>query len=388
MSTQLLDHNPDLLKLKNEGYDIRIIENNIIIFGIPYVTEKKLIEFGAIFCSYNLCANNIVSLLDHTMYFTGSYPCNKNGDRLKTFVHSEVSVKLTTEIIGKYYFSSKPNDRNYIDFYEKFCRYIELLSHHAILIDPSVKASFFDYEFYENQDIFYYPDTSSARAQITNISKKLNNLNISIIGLGGTGSYILDFVTKTHVKSISIFDGDFLNNHNAFRMPGVVTLEELNEKQYKVDYLEKKYSKFKKGIKAYSVCIDNSNLNLLSGSDFVFLSIDSPKSKISIINYLLENNIPFIDVGIGITEVNGCLRGSMRKTMILNKDSIYLNRIQIKENNEDDLYKQNIQISELNAMNAIQAIISWKKYYGFYQNIEDYLNSTFTLDEEEFFHES
>lgn len=58
------------------------------------------------------------------------------------------------------------------------------------------------------------------------------------------------------------------------------------------------------------------------------------------------------------------------------------------EDMHEDIYAQNIQIAELNALNAIQAIIAWKKYFGFYQSAESYYNSTFTIDEEELYNEA
>ncbi|WP_318271316.1 ThiF family adenylyltransferase [Sphingobacterium cellulitidis] len=46
---------------------------------------------------------------------------------------------------------------------------------------------------------------------------KLERQKIAIIGLGGTGAYILDMVAKTPVKEIHLFDGDSFDQHNAFR---------------------------------------------------------------------------------------------------------------------------------------------------------------------------
>src|SRR5438445_712509 len=64
---------------------------------------------------------------------------------------------------------------------------------------------------------------------------------VVIIGLGGTGSYILDLVAKTPVQAIHLYDGDVMLTHNAFRSPGAPTIEELEKRLRKVDYLEAKY---------------------------------------------------------------------------------------------------------------------------------------------------
>ena len=43
--------------------------------------------------------------------------------------------------------------------------------------------------------------------------------------------------------SILLFDGDFFDNHNAFRAPGAPTLEELRRRPYKVDYFADMYGR-------------------------------------------------------------------------------------------------------------------------------------------------
>ena len=42
--TQLIDHNPDLKKLKDEGYQIDVVNGHLVVFGVPYVNEEKKIK--------------------------------------------------------------------------------------------------------------------------------------------------------------------------------------------------------------------------------------------------------------------------------------------------------------------------------------------------------
>jgi hypothetical protein len=48
----------------------------------------------------------------------------------------------------------------------------------------------------------------------------------------------------------------------------------------------------------------------------------------------------------------------------------------------DDLgeYDTNVQIADLNALNAALAVIKWKKLLGFYRDLEQEYNSTYTTD--------
>lgn len=386
MSIQLINHNPDLKKLKDERYNLSIIKNNIVIEGIPYVNNDKKIAFGSIFCSFNLLEENKVEQQDHTVWFTGEHPCDQNGNQKKALVAGVGENKLRDDIVGLCHLSSKPDSGKYDNFYEKMKRYIDILSAPAKSIDPSIRHKNFDYEFYEEDSVFVYRDTNTARAEITSINNKVKDKKIAIIGLGGTGAFILDFISKTPVSEIGLFDGDQLKNHNAFRIPGAVPLDELGKRQSKASYLENIYKKLHTGIRYFEEFIDETNVDLLKEYDFVFIAVDDSKSKEPIVNFLINSQIPFIDVGMGITktEQEDSLRGQIRKTMVTSENKKYLNKVPTKGKQEDanDIYQQNIQLIELNALNAALAVIEWKKYFGFYNQLDNTYHSLFIIDKE------
>lgn len=160
--------------------------------------------------------------------------------------------------------------------------------------------------------VFNYSDTHSSRAGIISVNDKLKNQRIAIIGLGGTGAYVLDFVSKTPVKEITLIDGDDMLNHNAFRAPGAMSIEELRDRPSKVSFLKNKYEKLRKGIIAHEIYLKEENLNLLDNHDFVFISIDKAEAKKPIIDYLISVQIPFVDLGMGVTLKGEALRGTVR----------------------------------------------------------------------------
>lgn len=383
MSTQLIDLNDDLRKLRDEGYNISIVSGNLVVEGIPYVNKDKKILFGTLYCPLTLSGERTVRPQDHTVRFMGEHPCDQFGTENKSFVNSAQIHTLTSDIIGSYYFSSKPQIGYYDNFYVKMTTYIELLSAPAKSIDPGVSAQNFEYNDYSDVSVFKYTDTNMARAGLSHISEKIKDQKIAIVGLGGTGSFVLDFVCKTPVKQISIFDGDIMLNHNAFRIPGAMSLDELKKGYSKVSYFKEKYEKLRYGIVEHDIFLDKSNVNLLDGHDFVFLAIDKAEAKKPIIEYLLISKIPFVDLGMGISVVDNSLRGTIRKTLITPDNSKYLNKIAMEQTADDNVYSQNIQISELNALNAILGIITWKKMNGFYLTEETFYNSSFVIDEEE-----
>lgn len=134
--------------------------------------------------------------------------------------------------------------------------------------------------------------------------------------MGGTGSYILDLVAKTAIMEIHLFDGDDFNQHNAFRAPGAASLEDLEKHMKKTDYLENIYSKMHRQIVSHGYFIDACNIDILGEMSFVFVSIDNNSVRKMIVDYLLIAGIPFIDVGVGITEVDGRLGGLVRTTVV------------------------------------------------------------------------
>lgn len=231
-------------------------------------------------------------------------------------------------------------------------------------------------------NIFKYPDTNSARAKIEALNNKFEDLKIGIIGLGGTGAYILDLISKTPVAEIHLYDGDVFQLHNAFRAPGATpaTKFSANRSLYKVDYLKTIYDEMHSKIMAYKMFINNENINELKKLDFIFISVDNSKGRYMIASGLLLLNIPFIDVGLGVNEVENELIGTVRVTVGSPQKNDHLeNRIGSEELDGNE-YATNIQIADLNCLNAALAVIGWKKYVGFYQDLKKEHNQLYFIN--------
>jgi hypothetical protein len=124
----------------------------------------------------------------------------------------------------------------------------------------------------------------------------------------------------------------------------------------------------------------SSNVDELAGMDFVFLSIDNGDAKKVIVEFLREQNITFVDVGMGLENVDGKLIGTVRVTTATREKNNHLkDRIPFVPEVENE-YSNNIQIADLNALNASLAVIRWKKLSGFYHDFEKENHSTYTID--------
>jgi hypothetical protein len=231
-------------------------------------------------------------------------------------------------------------------------------------------------------EVFRYPDTNAARASIEYLNRKFENLKIAIIGMGGTGSYILDLVSKTPVKEIHIYDSDTFQLHNAFRAPGAISGEKFDEDGIlkKVQYYASTYSNMHTGIIPHDYNVTINNESELAEMDFVFISVDKNAARSVIVEGLLLLGVPFIDCGLGVNKVNDSLLGTLRVTTAtsLKKDHLG-SRIGAMEFDENE-YAPNIQIADLNCLNATLAVIKWKKIIGFYQDLKHEHNSLYLIN--------
>lgn len=237
--------------------------------------------------------------------------------------------------------------------------------------------------------VFKYPDTNSSRAGIDYMNSKFERQKIAIIGMGGTGSYILDQVAKTPVKEIHIFDGDIFQLHNAFRSPGAISTEQLEAKNgiKKVDYYYEIYSKMHNGIKPHSIYVTSENVHELKDFNYVFISVDRNKARFNITKSLLAMGVTFIDVGLGVNKFEDSLNGAIRITVGSRMKNDHLDSRIGSQEFEENEYANNIQIADLNGLNAMLAVVKWKKLSGFYQDIKKEHNILLFINTNKLFNE-
>lgn len=233
-----------------------------------------------------------------------------------------------------------------------------------------------------NSEIFKYPDTNSSRANIDFLNRKFKGQKIAIIGMGGTGSYILDLVSKTPVKEIHIYDGDIFQLHNAFRAPGAISEDKfgIDGDLSKVDYYFEVYSRMHSGIIPHWKYITVENIEELNEIDYTFISVDKNKVRSMLTQELLKMKRIFIDVGLGVTRLEDSLIGTIRVTTGTPRATTHLQHRIGSEESDDNEYATNIQIADLNCLNATLAVIKWKKLSGFYQDLKEEHNSLFFIN--------
>jgi predicted ThiF/HesA family dinucleotide-utilizing enzyme len=386
MSSQLVSRSSDLQRLRDEGYDIEVRSTNLLV-KVPYVTATKTVAQGTLVSELSVSGETTTAPNTHVVSFIGAtdgdLPCDNLGRDLDELINQRGPIPLGDDLVASCSFSHKP-DPTYPDYYEKMSTYANMLLAYAQAIDPKATAkTFAPVAADADESVFRYFDSASSRARIGAVTDKLRRLRkIVIVGVGGTGSYVLDLVAKTPVQEIHLYDSDTMLTHNAFRTPGAASFDELVAAPEKVSYLQAKYDNMHRQVIAHPVDVDSENIEELRDADFAFLSIDGGSSKRFIIEKLQEFGVPFVDVGMGVYQVGDSLGGLVRTTTSAAGHTAHIwDNVRISfADEEDDEYDQNIQIADLNMLNAALAVIKWKKLFGFYADLEHEHSSTYTID--------
>ena len=311
-----------------------------------------------------------VAQTDHQVFFAGSVPYGLDGEQISNLGGGPYHLALSDaskDVVVQRSFSNKPKcTGKFVDFFEKIESYVAIISGPAIELHGTTPYTFRIVEDVASDSVFKFQDTLTSRAEIADLAAKFKDDVIAVIGLGGTGAHVLDFVVKTPVREIRAFDLDLFCVHNAFRSPGRLEPTELG--QSKAEVYRGRYENFRTGLSATSTLVDASCPDELDGVTFAFVCVDKGVSRAGIFDLLIEKGIPFIDVGMGLKRTKGQLNGMVRATYY---SAEHGQKVRDKElaplaDSPDELYRTNIQISELNALNACLAVIRFKQLRGFY----------------------
>lgn len=358
----------DLERLRDEGYDIALVDGLLVVRGIPYVTQSRAVERGTLMVPLRMAGDATLPPDTHSVRWRGETPRSATGDWLrelnpgKTRGHGEDRYRLLCH---------KPAGREFHDYHELVTSYVNLFAKHAVLLDPHCTARTNGAIVREHNSAspFNYVDTASSRAGVETFSRRLEGMTIAIVGLGGTGSYVLDLVAKTPVATIHLFDDDTFDQHNAFRAPGAVAIEDLVVRRAKVDHFAAIYSRLHRGIVPHAERMQRGSLAALDGMDFVFLCIDEIGPKRAICERLTRAGIPFIDTGIGLDVAPDGVFGLVRVTTSTDATrQAALDCMPGGHGGIDDPYRTNVQVADLNALNAALAVVRWKRLFGFYRD--------------------
>ena len=390
----------DIGRLRDEGYDVAIQSGYLLVHSVPYVTSAGHVERGTLVAPLNMPDGQTTAPpRTHVVMFTGEQPCDRHGRPIGGIALDQLASEPVPGVHVRRRFSNRPKTNvpkecsaaGYCDYHQMMTRYADIISVHAAAVEPGATARIYPPLTTQPGDDspFVYQDTASTRAGVSDLSRRLALGKVVIIGLGGTGSYVLDLVAKTPVREIHLYDGDHVASHNAFRAPGAMAVSVLRERPNKVDYFARVYSEMHRGIVPHAVYVTQDNASELTDADFVFVCLDKNEPKKAIFDALEEAGVPFVDVGLGLVlGQDRMLGGQVRVTASTdqNRTAARTHVSFADRDEEEDLYHDNIQIAGLNMLNAAFAVERWMKHFGFYRDAERPHHSVYIVDSHDIIH--
>lgn len=387
---ELASHNAFLKDLEETGYLIDFIGGYLVFYGLPYLDKDGQLQHGDWASPVDLSGAVIDPPKSHQAWWRGGRPCDQQGRELRLGGRAH-RVTVKPDLVTDFSFSFKLHDENgamraYRSFDEKVRTYLDTITAPAIAAYPqqatplraiAVKAA-------AQGSPLRFPDTMSSRYHINDLSALLRDKKVAIIGLGGTGSYILDFLARTHLEKIALFDDDKVHVHTIFRLPGFIP-QAIGK--LKVEVLARHYAQWHAGIEPVSERITSENVACLKAFDFIFVSVDDGAARHLIVDWLSANGLPFVDCGMGLNRSTVGLSGFVRITGVDRKafnDNVRTVHLPV-ENAKDDEYRKQAQITELNALNATLAVIRFKQHFCLFDREDEatsyiFDSATFEID--------
>jgi hypothetical protein len=389
---ELASRNPVLQTLVDEGYIVDFIGGHVVVYGVPYLDMDDALQFGDLCTPVDVGENYVIQVVGkHQFWWRGGKPHRSGGVPLPVSPQPN-KTQVAPDFVTDFAFSLKLLDdnkqmRDYASFEEKIRTYLDMIVPPALAAHPGAQLSQgVAQRAAEQRSPLRFPDTASARYGQNDVADKLRGKRVAIVGLGGTGTYVLDFVARTHLENITLFDDDQVHLHTLFRAPGCIVA---GLGKLKVNALYQVYDMWHAAISAVPERITVDNIELLAPFDFVFVSVDDGPSRQLIVEWLSARGIPFVDCGMGLERslegLNAMVRvtGVDREAYERTRGTMYLPT----ENPKDAEYRRQPQIVEFNALNAAFAVIRFKQHFELYERAVDaashlFESSSFSLDRE------
>lgn len=381
MFQELVSHNKDIEQLLLKGYAIALDSGHLVVRDIPYLDDEGALCWGAIVCKLKSTDNKHFVMEDHQIYFAGSHPHGLDGKPIANLAGGPHSLPLiSTDVVVQRSMSNKPAD-GYADHGAKIDRYVTILCGPAMERYGASPLTFRKVKSEGEESVFRFADTLTSRAEIGDLAQLFKNEIVAIIGLGGTGSYVLDYMVKTPVARILGFDRDPYHVHNAFRSPGRLDQDELDRP--KPEVYQGRYENFREGLDLVPKFIDASCEGDLKDVTFAFVCVDKGSARRGIFDLLTKMKIPFIDVGMGLDRKQHKINGTLRATYYEPQNAQKIIEMGLAELSDrpDDEYRVTVQIAELNALNACLAVLRYKQIKGFYLDENDFGHMLFKVND-------
>ena len=186
---------------------------------------------------------------------------------------------------------------------------------------------------------------------------------VAIVGLGGVGAWIADFVVKADPREVHGWDYDCIEPKNILRMPGGLDPNVWIGKP-KADWFQEIYSLIHTSVHGHNVKVLSDGVQeVIERTTFAFVAVDDADDRMVVCDALANAGIPFVVVGLSLVRKDKRVKISMRIVTAHAGVSSWREAIpQVGHAGQDDY--GSLDLPDVYSMAAGWAIQSWRKMRG------------------------
>ncbi len=198
-----------------------------------------------------------------------------------------------------------------------------------------------------------------------NISK-LANINIGVVGIGGIGCPLVQYLVSSGIKELILIDGDVVDKTNLNRQI-LFNLKDLGEKKVKVAKKKLKLINPDCKIRTFDTNINNNNIDCLSSCNIVIDASDNWQVSRLLNEYCTKNSINFLFSSVIKHDIQIILFDNSDRSKHLCLNCIFPNK------NDIELPRcETVGISGISA--GLAGLIAAQKIINFYLNLSNESN--------------
>ena len=186
---------------------------------------------------------------------------------------------------------------------------------------------------------------------------------VAVIGLGGVGAWIADFVVKADAPEVHGWDYDCIEPKNILRMPGGLDPNVWIGRP-KADWFEETYSVIHRNVRGHNIKVLPENVHAVTeGTTFAFVAVDAADDRMMVCGALANAQIPFVVAGLSAVRKDKRVKVSMRIVTAHVGVGSWRDAIpQVGQAGQDDY--GSLDLPDVYSMAASWAIQSWRKMRG------------------------
>ena len=274
-------------------------------------------------------------------------------------LYDRSGTELTNGVIGRspsyLTLSIKLKGRNYEDAWEALNNYVKEV--YALFLGRSASTE------EAAPRPYTFPVLGDQLPEAVEWRRLVAQERVAIVGLGGVGAWIADFVVKAGPREVHGWDYDCIESKNILRMPGGLDPNVWIGKP-KADWFQETYSLIHTRVHGHNVKVLPEGVReVIKRTTFAFVAVDDADDRMMVCDTLADARIPFVVVGLSPVRKDKRVRVSMRIVTAHVGVSSWREAIpQVGQAGQDDY--GSLDLPDVYSMAAGWAIQSWRKMRG------------------------